>query len=100
MKPVTLTVSEAHYDKALKAMKRGGSITTVCVMAQALKARFPKKARTVSCAWHTGSVGKTDYTFDEQGTKIATMFTYPEMRKKMRDLFPAKVTITPQLDPA
>jgi hypothetical protein len=97
-KQTTITVTETHYKKAMAAARRGGCITTTCVMAQALKARFPKLARTVSCGWTSGSVDEQEYTFDMNGTEITTLFTTPSERKLVLKMLPAKVRITPYTD--
>jgi hypothetical protein len=94
-KPVTLTVTEAHYKKAVTAAKRGADVTETCVMAQALKGRFPKLARRVSCAWTTGSVGDQNYDFDKNGLTCTTLFTNPSDRHILLALLPLKVVVTP-----
>jgi len=94
-KPVTLTVTKEHYNKAMAAAARHSCITTTCVMAQALKAKFPKNARSVSCAWRTGTVGKQDYEFDQNGLNITTLFGDTGDRPRILEMLPLKVVITP-----
>ncbi len=95
-KPFTLTVRRKHHALAVAASKRGRSVVRNCVMAQAVKERFPARRRSISCSMFSAFLGRKPesfWRFDEAGIKLVAAFDCD--RDKALAMLPLKVVLTP-----
>ena len=100
---VTIEVTKKHFDLANAALTKGRSVLSTCLLAQAIKAAFPKK--TVNVFLSTATVGKQEFTLPTKAQKLISRFDncdfYGELSKaekaqakKLRASLPVTFTMT------
>ena len=69
---ITVEVTKKHFDAAYAAVEKGKQLTTTCLLAQAIKALFPKKSVHVYST--TAHVGKVTYDLPARAQNLITRF--------------------------
>lgn len=96
--PIPVKVSKSHFDAAVKAQQKAAWLSSVCLVAQAIKGVFPRKK--VSVGNSNATVGNREYTLSAGAAKLVLRFdsltlTDPSKREKVRNAkFRASLPIT------
>ena len=69
---VTIEITKKHFDLAFTAVSKGKSVTSTCLVAQGIKAAFPKK--TVCVYFTTAKIGKQEFTLPTKAQNLIQRF--------------------------
>ena len=95
-KAIEVTITKKHFDAAVKAEAASRkSIIETCLLAQAIKAAFPRKHVEVGNFSVTIGKEKADYNLDTKGVKLIERFDGGERsRKALLKILPTTFKLT------